>query len=287
MTDRIDEIAAACQRWLNGQHSWRRPEDGGFNAAQYTVEPITEKVARAFVLVHHYSRTYPAGRLQYGMFDGDRICGVAVIGQPMHPQVTGKVFPTLGGTAAELSRFVLLDDVPANGETWLLARVFRLAAAAGLRGLVAFSDPMPRVTAGGRVLMPGHLGHIYRAQGGGRYTGRGTPRSLVLLPDGSVFSARARAKITAWDRNAIGAVRTLIQHGAPPPEWMHLWAATPADRAAWVKTALAAVGARTVRHRGNHRFAWTIGDRGARRSTPVALDALPYPTVLDAAGVTG
>ena len=61
----------------------------------------------------------------------------------------------------------------------MLARAFRLAAGDGLRGVVAFSDPLPRRTASGQLLMPGHIGHIYRAGAGatGRYTGRGTPHT--------------------------------------------------------------------------------------------------------------
>jgi hypothetical protein len=37
----------------------------------------------------------------------------------------------------ELNRLVLLDEVPANAETWLQARAFRLAAGRGICGIVA------------------------------------------------------------------------------------------------------------------------------------------------------
>ena len=50
-----------------------------------------------------------------------------------------------------------------------------------------FSDPLPRTRADGTVVMPGHLGTIYQAANA-VYTGRGTPRTLTLLPDGTVFS---------------------------------------------------------------------------------------------------
>jgi len=284
------ELGDLCQRWNTGAHTWA-PADT-FRASRYAVHQIDTATARRFVTGHHYSRSYPADRARFGMFEGSRLVGVAVLGQPMHDRVTGKAFPTLGRMdAAELSRFVLLDHVPANAETWLLARVFRLAAGDGLRGVVAFSDPMPRRTAAGELLMPGHLGHIYRAGAGatGRYTGRGTPRTLTILPDGRVFSARTRAKVTAWDRGGPAAVRELVDLGASGPVdghgctgWAALGGMTAVERGAWLTDALAAVGARTVRHRGNHRFVWAIGDRGARRRTPIALDALPYPTTLDA-----
>jgi hypothetical protein len=47
----------------------------------------------------------------------------------------------------ELNRLVLLDEVPANAETWAQARAFRLAAARGVRGIVAHSDPELRTSA--------------------------------------------------------------------------------------------------------------------------------------------
>ncbi|WP_426567308.1 hypothetical protein [Streptomyces canus] len=43
----------------------------------------------------------------------------------------------------ELNRLVLLDEVPANAETWAQACAFRLAAARGVRGVVAHSAPSP------------------------------------------------------------------------------------------------------------------------------------------------
>jgi hypothetical protein len=39
-----------------------------------------------------------------------------------------------------LSRFVLVDAVPANGESWFLGQLFAAAAREGLRGVVSFAD---------------------------------------------------------------------------------------------------------------------------------------------------
>jgi hypothetical protein len=33
--------------------------------------------------------------------------------------------------------------VPANGESWFLARCWEMAARQGVRGVVSFSDPVP------------------------------------------------------------------------------------------------------------------------------------------------
>ena len=68
------------------------------------------------------------------------------LGIPMHNQVLTNPFPRLAPNAEslELSRLVLLDTVPGNGESFLCAKAFRAAAEHGVRGLVAFSDPMQR-----------------------------------------------------------------------------------------------------------------------------------------------
>ncbi|HEX4081520.1 MAG TPA: hypothetical protein VHX40_01035, partial [Acidimicrobiales bacterium] len=177
--------------------------------------------------------------------------------------------------SAELGRMVLDDVVPANAESWTLARVFALAADVGFRGLVAFSDPVPRRASDGRVVMPGHVGYCYQAVGGSRYLGRSTSRSLVMLPDATVLSARALAKVRTGERGADYVERRLVAYGARPLR-------AGDDRRRWVLDALDAVGARRVRHRGNHRFAFAIGrSRSDRRRLVPAMTSLPYPKACD------
>lgn len=260
-----------CQRWTERRASWRRTSEGGFNAARYGVQPIAEADARGFVLAHHYSSAYPAARLRYGLVDlvAGELVGVAVLGVPMAREVLTGPFPTLQPyrQSLELSRLVLLDQVPANAETWFVSRAFRLAAAEGIAGVVMFSDPLPRVLAGVQT-MPGHVGTIYQSLGSCVYTGRATPRTLTVLPDGSVLPERSRQKVRAGEQGAAGVVARLMQLGAGP---------LAGDPAAWLRAELAAIGARKVRHRGNHRYAITIGDRTTRRRTPIGLPALAFP----------
>ncbi|WP_430786965.1 hypothetical protein [Actinoplanes sp. G11-F43] len=107
-----------CQRTTERVPSWRHTSEGGFDPRNYHVFQISEEVAKAFVLLHHYSRSYPVGRLAYGMLERHHLVGVAVLGEPMHPKVITNPFPTLDNrTGAELSRLVLIDEVPANGES--------------------------------------------------------------------------------------------------------------------------------------------------------------------------
>lgn len=275
----LDLFGGWSQRWTRHVPTWRRASEGGFDQRRYTVRPVDFVTARDFVVTHHYSRSFPAAsRLIYGMFHGRALVGVVVFGVPVRAEVLTGPLPTLVPykESLELSRLILLDEVPSNAESWFVGRVFKAAAGAGLRGVVSFSDPMPRRTAAGRVLTPGHVGHVYKALNG-VYTGRGTPRTLWIMADGRVFSARRRAKITGGERGDAGAIRELVELGAEPPR-------TGEPLAGWLTAALPAVGARRVRHHGNHRFVWTLGDRGARRRTPIGLDPMPYPTTIDPIG---
>jgi hypothetical protein len=114
----------------------------------------------------------------------------------------------------------------------------------------------------------GHVGPIYQAHNG-LDLGRGTPRTLTLLPDGSVLSDRAQQKVRSAERGVAYAVRRLVVCGAVPPvsyepallrPWLQEW-----------RTRLC----RLVRHRGNHKYAWALSRR-------VQLPrGLPYPKQVD------
>lgn len=276
---------AFCQRWRDGRQTWRPVHEGGFDARRYRLVQMPEAPVRRFVTEHHYSHSFPAARMSFGLLEGEHLVGAAVLGVPMHPRVLTKPFPTLGAdTAAELSRLVLLDEVDSNAESFVLGRLFRLSAEHGLKGLVAFSDPQPRVAAG-TALLGGHIGHVYRVTGG-RYLGRGTARTITVLPDGTVLTARGQSKLCRGERGVAGVRARLVLLGARPLADMVADYAqmgvelTPAE---WLDLALVQVGATRVRHRGCHRFVWPVGDQGWRRRCPIGLVELPYPFTLDPA----
>ena len=117
--------------------------------------------------------------------------------------------------------------------------------------------------------MPGHVGVIYQASNA-VYTGRGTPRTLILLPDGQVFSARAAQKIRAGERGHEYAERQLVAFGARSPR--------AGERpASWLAAALDDIGARRIRHPGNHRYAFPCGQRAQRAKVSVAPPPRAYP----------
>jgi hypothetical protein len=264
-----------CQRWRDGRPHWRHRSDGGFDPTHYEVAPLDDRSTRAYVERHDYAASYVASRLRYGLWDRrGALLGVAVLSVPVRREVLTHRFPVLEPfrESLELGRFVLADAVPANGESWFLGRVFRLAGREGVRGVVSFSDPLARRDAGGRLVFPGHIGVIYQASNA-IYAGRGTPRTVLLLPDGRVMNERALAKLRTLDTGHAYVEELLRAFGAPPRRG--------ADPREWLPRALLAAGVRHLRHPGNHRYLFRLGDRAARRSVLIDLPRLPYPRRTD------
>jgi hypothetical protein len=256
------------QRWSERREKYR-PAGEVIQTAAYDVAPVHRDVAKAYVLRHHYSGTFPAARFCYGLARCGELVGVAVFSVPVQNSVITNVFPFADAMqGVELGRFVLADSVPGNGESWFLARAFNLLAGQGIEGVISFSDPVRRRSADGEVTLPGHVGTIYQAHNG-VYLGRGTARNLRILPDGRTFSDRAKAKIQTHDRGWAYAARQLEAHGAAPllegqdgHEWLRFWLPQIT---------------KTVRHGGNHKYAWGL-DRAVRRALPKTL---PYPKAID------
>lgn len=257
-----------CQRWREGRAAYR-PAAEVVDASRLGCVPIARDAdARAFVEAHHYSRSYPAARHRFALLQDGLLCGVAVFAQPMH----AGVFRDFAAPAAEcldLGRFVLLDRVGANAETWFLARCFRALRAEGFGGVVAMSDPVPRTDVAGGVTFRGHVGTIYQASNA-HYMGRATARTLRILPDGSVFSARAESKIRARESGWRYAVGQLVEAGATPPP------ADAEDLRPWLKQALSAV-TRPLKHGGNHRYGWAL----TRKAWAATAQRLAYPKGLE------
>jgi hypothetical protein len=256
------------QRWRDGRTSFVPPDDVCRRGDLEVAAIPDDRTAREFVLQHHYSHSFPAARFRFGAYRGGVLKGVAVFSVPCSGQVLAKVFPGEQSAYVELGRLVLLDELPFNSESNFVAQCFRLLRRESIEGVLSFSDPMPRTALDGRVILPGHIGTIYKGLSA-RYLGRATARTLRLLPDGTVFSDRAAQKIRSRERGWVYAVDQLVAAGAPAPI---LTQTTEAGLRAWLAEHLPRV-TRTLRHPGNHKYAWALS-RAIRRHLP---ESLPYP----------
>jgi len=219
-------IDNATMRWKYGREGFLLDlERGVFNPSGYDVVRVREQSgSAAFVGEHHYSGTWKGGGLVFDLMHHAKRVGVAVYSQPGGPKVLGAWFPGHEKTSLELSRLVLLDEVPFNAETWMLARTRDLLWRDGYTGVVSYSDPMPRPRADGSLLFPGHVGTTYKAASA-IYTGQTKGEAQWLFRDGTVFPSRDRTKIRAfafgqdtckgWDY----AKDVLLAQGAPPFEF--------------------------------------------------------------------
>ena len=123
------------------------------------------------------------------------------------------MFPLSPLDSVELGRFVLLDSVPANGESWFLTRTFECLRRKGLSGVESFSDPVPRTKAVGMIVHRGHVGICYQATSA-TFLGKTEPRAIRLLPDGTLLNDRTIQKIRSGEQGWHYAAALLETFGA-------------------------------------------------------------------------
>ena len=254
------------QRWREGRDAYR-PAGEPIDTRRHEVALIDDdRTAKAFVVGHHYSGSYPAARVRVGLYEGSELVGVAVFSHPSNPLALRPLPTSL--ESVELGRFVLLDKVAGNGETWFLARCFELLRREGIVGVVSFSDPFPRSTADGRVVFGGHVGTIYQAHNA-VYLGRARSDTMRLLPDGRTLHNRSLAKLRRREKGWRYVLEQLLAYGAGEPS---------SDLDAWVDEWVPRL-TRKVRHPGNHKYVWSL-DRRLRSRLPASM---PYPKRVDEA----
>jgi hypothetical protein len=263
----------ANQRWRQRKAFFRRPDEQ-IRPADYEVTQLADvSLAKPFICAHHYSGTFPSSRFRFGLFRGPELVGVANFGVPMHNAVLTNLFGGKPTESVELNRFVLLDSVPGNGETWFLARCLKVLRRLGLRGVVSFSDPVPRLDLHGRTVFIGHVGTIYQA-GNALFLGRGSACQTYLLPDGRVFSKRLLSKIRNGEQGRDYAIRQLLAHGADDPA--RTVDGRYASHAAWLEHWLPLLTTR-FRHPGNYKYAFPF--EPSLRSE-LSLQGMCYPKSL-------
>lgn len=284
---------ARTQRWRERRESFRVRGEA-FRPGDFGVEIIPgDSTARDFVVRHHYSAAYPSTSVRVGLFASrgpvfaPELVGVATFGTGVSQESIPRWAPGLTAhDGLQLGRFVLLDEVPFNAETWFLTRAFAVLREArpALRVVLSYSDPMPRRDDAGRQVSPGHVGSIYQAKGA-LFVGRTDPETKWLDARGCVLDGRSLAKVRALDKGGprskggasfAGHLRAL---GAPARRPHEAWTGW-VKRITWGGEGPFAA----LRHPGN--LAYLFGANGlafqGRDALPAgALPAAPYPKLRD------
>lgn len=257
-------IVDRSQRWRERRSLFAADRET-VDPRRYVVEAIEHQAARAFVAEHHYLASWPAAQLAVGLFEADgqvreRLVGVAVFAVPAMPALiprhAGLSNAAMGST---LARFVLLDQVPQNGETFFLARAVRVLRREkpAVEAVISYADPAA-----------GHVGQVYAALSGA-YRGRTPPRAEMRL-GAMPIPGRTLSKIRLGERGAGAAIDRLVALGAPRPT-------AGEDGTTWI--------ARLVRERvlvrvvrpGLHAYCFALTRRA--RLAGRYLPRLPYPTL--------
>ncbi|MDQ7814099.1 hypothetical protein [Brevundimonas sp.] len=262
------------QRWRDRRERYV-PAASEIDPSTLSVDIIDcMKTAKPFIEKTHYSGSFPASRLSLGLFQNgkggrSRLVGACTFSQPMNnasvPLRTGL---DCHRRAVDLGRFVLLDDVAGNGETWFLSRAMRALRREKpeVLSVISYADPVQRVTADGAIIKPGHIGRIYAVMGAA-YRGRASARIDTLCPDGQPFNDRKLSKIRSGEQGHAYSVDGLVSVGAPAP--------TDDDLRGWLAGLYATGFLTRRRHPGNHVYVFEM-TRAARLAAR-GLPRLQYP----------
>jgi hypothetical protein len=142
----------------------------------YSLQPITQREAFAFISEHHRHHDEPEGWL-FGVAvnDGERVVGVAVVGRPVARMLQN-------GFTAEVTRVCILESLPGVQDTkgrghaapvasLLYSSAWRAARALGYRRLVTYT----LATESGTSIKAAGWKEVGKA-GGGQWTRPSRPR---------------------------------------------------------------------------------------------------------------
>lgn len=233
-----------------------RPARDVVSTRTLEVARIEPAVAKAFVERHHYAGVASSTAHPFGLFDRGEHVGTALFGPPASTNAHRAVWGALDFAAAvTLGRFVLVEQVGANAESWFIARCFADLAEHDVVGVESCADPRW-----------GHVGTIYQATNG-HYIGRTRRATIRVFDDGREFSVRTAGKARRGEVGRAYAVRQLVARGADRP-------APGQDLAAWVRRWTLEL-TRPLRHPGKHRYLWCLDRR--RRREVLRAPRVPYP----------
>lgn len=116
----------------------------------YTIKKIDYKTAMDIVVSNHYLHRKAPCSIAFGLFLGDEIKGVICYGTPSSaPLRKGIAGEENACNVVELTRLWVADDVPKNGESYLIGRTLKQC---GKEIVVSYAE-----------IQQGHLGVVYQA----------------------------------------------------------------------------------------------------------------------------
>jgi len=120
------------------------------------VESCSRSDVKDFVEKWHYSQSINGvnSTLCFRVVLRGAVVGAAIFGAPGMPQVAAKYSNSGKYHLLELRRFVMIDDLPPNNESYVLARMLKMCKDAGIDRILSYADPSF-----------GHQGIIYQATG--------------------------------------------------------------------------------------------------------------------------
>lgn len=252
------------QRWRERREKFV-PGSSLIDPRTFAVEPVRTNEAKGFIQRHHYLATYPVARFAAGLYRKTgraaptELVGVAVFAEPSTSAVITKHTGLEPGQGTTLARFILLDDVAGNGETFFLSRAIQLLRQAKpeIIGMASFSDPNN-----------GHIGQVYQA-GSARHVAVTKPRYGYHFA-GLSIADRTISKIANEESGADAAVRRLVDMGCPPPKSQEA-----------LRTWLARIEAERLIERTKRQplFVYSFAFTRAAKAKLRQLPSLPYPTI--------
>lgn len=253
---------ARSQRWFEGRANFRLSREP-INPSEYGVEMVDYSIAKTFVCRHHYSGTFSPSIASFGLFRKSsvaaaRLVGVATFAPASNIRSVRRWTGLDFAAGAELARFVLLDEVHGNGESWFLTRALKQFKAyrPSVKVVLSYSDPVPRTRLDGSLVFPGHYGCIY-ASANALYLGRASSKTQYLAPDGRVIANRILSKLRNGEVGRAYAERTLADVSGVSRE-------DGEPSVAFVDRALGHL--RAQHHPGNHLYVFPIAtDRREKR----------------------
>lgn len=119
-------------------------------ADKYIIKPITYKQAMGIVIKNHYLHRKAPCSFSFGLFDGNDIKGVICYGTPSSASLRSGIAGAINASnVIELTRLWVCDEVPKNGESYLIGNTLKLV---DKEIIVSYAE-----------INQGHLGIVYQA----------------------------------------------------------------------------------------------------------------------------